>query len=737
MTDGPALERARLPSGPFARVGRWSARHHRAVIAVWFVVLVALGVFAPRLQDQLTPGGFQISGSTSDRARQILERDFATAYPTGVTLLVSSDTLKPGDPAFDRVVQRVAAAVRAQAPLVGAATTPVQNPALAFPAKHLALVSVGFTRNLDQALRDTAPVLAAARAQATPAVRVEATSGPAIFADFNTINQRDLTRAERFQVPFVLYVLAMFFGSIVAAAVPVLATVVALVCTLGGLFFLAQAVDLSIYVHNVVPLIGIGVGIDYSLFVVSRYRDEVREGRTPGDAAAVTTATAGKAIVFSGLTVAVALAGMLAVGVPLFTGFAVGTISVVMVAVAVGITLTPAVMVAAGGWLFRLDARAGLRRLLRRPPRREGGMDGFWMRWAHAVMRRPWRVLLATSGVMLLLALPALHMTTGSSGVTALPRTAPSRLALDRYEAAAGPGAASPLQVVLSGATHSLRGSADLARLVRVIAGDPGTARVLPAINFSRDGRAAEITVFPADPVDSPAGEDYAARLGTVLPAAVPGLHGLHVDVGGAASQDRDFNRAVAGSLFRVIGLVMALTFLVLLVLFRSPVLALKAVLMTLLSVVASYGVLVLVFQRGWLDGPLGFHHLGHVSNWVPPFLFCILFGLSMDYEVFLLSRVREFRTLGRTDAEAVAAALARTGRIISAAATIMVVVFLSFLTNRLIPLKELSLGLAVAVFLDATLVRLLLVPAFMRLAGRWNWWLPGPLDRILPRLEE
>jgi RND superfamily putative drug exporter len=737
----PAHEAGWIPAGPFARLGRWSARHRRWVIAAWLVVFVVLGAFAPRLADQLTPGGFEIAGSSSENARQVVQSEFTDRFPTGVTLVVSSDTLGPGDAAFDAVVQDAARAARTVQPLVGAAVTPVQDASLAFPDRNTALVNVGFTQNLDESLRTVGDVIEAVRATSTGDVRVEVTGGPAIFEDFNAVNEEDLALSEVIQIPFILLILVIFFGSLVAAGIPIAATVIALISTLGGLYFAAQVMDLSIYVQNVVPLIGIGVGVDYSLFVVSRYRDELREGRRPLDAAAVTTATAGKAIFFSGLTVAVALAGMLAVGVPLFTGFAVGTIAVVFVAVAVGLTFTPALMVALSRWLFRFDPRPRARRLVGRRPRVEAEDlvgAGFWARWAKWVMARPWPVLLGTTAVLLLLAAPALDMRTGSSGISALPPDQPSVVAAERLAAVAGPGAVSPIDVVITESPRQL--TADdpaLQQLIRSISADPETAAVDPRIAFSADRTSVLFTVTPRQGDDVQATQDLVGRIQDQYAPAVPGLRDASVYVGGAASQNGDFTDTVSGNLPWVIALVMVLTFLVLVVLFRSIVLPLKAVVMTLLSVLAAYGVLVLVFQHGWLDGLLGFDHLGHVSNWVPAFLFSILFGLSMDYEVFLLSRVREHRERGASDTEAVAAGLARTGRIISAAATIMIIVFLSFLTNRLIPIKEVALGLAVAVFLDATLVRLMLVPAFMRLAGKWNWWLPGWLDRALPRIEE
>jgi RND superfamily putative drug exporter len=388
--------------------------------------------------------------------------------------------------------------------------------------------------------------------------------------------------------------------------------------------------------------------------------------------------------------------------------------------------------------VFRADLVAGGRRVLRRPARHQTDDDGdfgFWGRWAAGVMRHPWTVIVVVTLILLVLASPVLVMKTGSSGVTALPPSMPSRLAASQLVAAAGPGAEDPISVVIDGSGPVP--PATIATVATLVAADPQVSAVNPNVTYATDGTAAVVTVYPKSNEDTTAAQDLAGRIAEVSGPKAVGAGPEHIYVGGAASANRDFTNAVSGRLPFVIGLVMMLTFIVLTILFRSLVLPLKAVVMTLLSVLASYGVMVAVFQWGWADGLLGFTHLGHVTNWVPAFLFSILFGLSMDYEVFLLSRVREYRDRGGSDNDAVAFGLARTGRIITTAALLMIIVFLSFLSNRLIPLKELSLGLAVAIFLDATLVRLLLVPAFMRLAGKWNWWLPKPLERIIPVIEE
>ncbi|MEW6583567.1 MAG: MMPL family transporter [Actinomycetota bacterium] len=732
MSDAAAPHR-----GPFGRLAHGCARRRRWVVAAWAAVFLLLGAFAPRLADQLSPGGFEIAGSTSDGARTLLRERFTQDFPSAMTVVVTAPASRRD--ALDRVVADASAAIApARFPLVGRVSPPLVIPS---GDTLVALVEVGLTQGIDMALRDSSDVIDAARGAAAGPVTVEVTGGPAVFTDFNAVNEEDLKKSELIQLPLIILILVLVLGSLIAAGLPVVATVLSLATTLGALFFVAQVFDLSIYVQNVVPLVGIGVGVDYSLLIVNRFREELRRGRPPVEAAAVTGATAGRAVFFSGLTVGVALAGMLAVGVPIFTGFAVGTMAVVGMAVLAAVTLMPAVLAGIGHRIFRWNVGGRLTRRAgatpRTPPAADLGTPNFWERWARAVMRRPWPFIAASAAVLLALAAPALDMTLGSSGSTSLPADTTSSRGSATIAAARGVGAIAPNEIVVDGRGTPLRGDPSLADLAAAVAADPEVQAVSPEVKYSDDGTVAAIRAFAKHGDDTPEAQDLVGRiLGDIAPS-VASLRGKDVFVGGSASQNRDFTRTVSRNLPRVIGLVMLVTFLVLVVLFRSVLLPLKAVVMTLLSSLAAYGVLVMVFQYGWGDGLLGFEHLGHVTNWVPPFLFSILFGLSMDYEVFLLSRVREHRDRHGDDRAAVAWGLSRTGSIISAAALIMVVVFASFFANRLIPIKESALGLAVAIVLDATVVRLLLVPAFMRVAGRGNWWLPGPLDRVLPKLDE
>lgn len=721
--------------GPFGRLAHWCGAHRRLVIGAWVLALVLLAVPSLKLKDQLVPGGFQIAGSQSDTARNLLKDRFTQDFPSSMTAVLSAAAGKRAE--LDAVAADVRTAVKANA-LVGGVAAPVVTTS---GGRLVATMEIGLTKGIDEALRDADTVIDDARAAATDQVTVDMTGAPATFTDFNKVNEENLAKAEAIQLPIILIILVLVLGSLIAAGMPVMSTVMALIITQGLLFFVAQVMDLSIYVGNVVPLIGIGVGVDYSLFIVNRFREELLKGHPPLDAARITGATAGRAIVFSGITVAVALAGMFAVGVPLFTAFAIGTIAVVALAVLGAITLMPAVLTALGPRIFKWNVGKRIANAVGiRTGRREGAdVDAptFWERWARGVMRRPWLYITIATGILLLLAAPVFVMKLGSSGSSALPKDTTSVRGATTIAEVYGPGAIAPNEIVVDGRGKQIKGDASLVALSTAIAADPEVQSVSPQIGYSDDGTLALIRAFAKHGDDSTEAQDLVGRIGDEIAPTVPGLKGKDVIVGGAASQNRDFTAKVVDNLPRVIGLVMLVTFLVLVVLFRSLLLPLKAVVMTLLSSLAAYGVLVAVFQWGWLDSLLGFDHLGHVTNWVPPFLFSILFGLSMDYEVFLLSRIREHRERYGDDRAAVAWGLARTGYIISAAALIMVVVFMSFFVNPLIPLKEASLGLAVAVFLDATLVRLLLVPAFMRVAGKWNWWLPGPLDRVLPRFDE
>ena len=674
-------------------------------------------MWAPKLSTTLKPGGFEIRGSESEHVRLLISERFSNEAPSGLVVVLQA-TAPDATRATDDI-RAAAETVRETAEqnpeIVGSI-----DPPLISPDGRTGVVQIGMRYGIDQTLPKLPPLLDALNDAPVRDVTVGVTGGSAVFHDFDQVNASDLRRAEALQIPLVLLVLVLVLGSLVAAGVPIASTAISIAVTMGILVAAARTIDMSIYVRNIVALVGIGVCVDYALFLVRRFREEKDAGRPRTEAVEVTMATAGRAVFFSGLTVVVAVAGLFAVNLPIFTAFAIGSIAVVVVAVTCALTLIPAVLAVLDG---RINA---LRIGPRRPPRpvEESRMG----RWAETVMRRPWQFLIGGSAVLLALAVPALFLEFGSSGSTSLPPDAPSIRAAAVIADLGGAGAVAPIRVIVDGDDGAPSDAA-----VRAVIADASRDPDVVATRehrWSDDGHAAVFEVIARYDEDDPRSHDLVARLRESLTSPP----GSTVFVGGAPAQNLDFNTTVGTSLPRVIALVMVLTFAVLVVLFRSVLLPLKAVVMTLLSVLATYGVLVVVFQWGVADSLLGFENLGHVTAWVPPFLFSIMFGLSMDYEVFLLTRVREGRDLLGDDRRAVAWGLARSGAIITAAAAIMIVVFLCFLSNRLIPIKETALGLAVAIFLDVTIVRLILAPAFMVIAGRWNWWVPRWLDRILPK---
>jgi uncharacterized membrane protein YdfJ with MMPL/SSD domain len=452
-------------------------------------------------------------------------------------------------------------------------------------------------------------------------------------------------------------------------------------------------------------MIGIGVAVDYSLFIVSRFRRELHEGSTPERALERAMTSSGTAVVFSGAAVAVSLAALFAIDVNALRSMAVGAIVVVCISMLASITLLPALLAAVGTRVDRLRIPLPWRTT-------EEGSDAFWSGWARRVMRRPVTGLVAGAGVMLVLSIPFFWMQTFNRGLDELPRGAEVRVATEQAQAIAGTGFGAPVHVLTSDRTVTPR-----------LAAIPGVAHVSAPVR-SADGSRWLIDATLSVPVESAAARAVVRKI-----QATAGGDAL---IGGSTVFDLDVTNAIFGGLWKMLLVILAACYVVLLLLLRSVLLPLKAVLMNLLSVGAAYGVLVAVFQWGWLDWT-GYNSPGYVETIVPALVLAVTFGLSMDYEVFLLTRVRERWLVHGDNERAVAEGLVRSARIITSAALVMVAVFFAFVVAGAPSLKELGTGLGVAILLDATLVRLLIVPAAMRLLGEWNWWLPSALNRRLP----
>jgi uncharacterized membrane protein YdfJ with MMPL/SSD domain len=717
-------------------------RRRRLFIAAWLALIAAALPFTLRQSENLTGGGFGVPGSQSEHVRHALAADFPGAE-TAYLAVVLRARAAAGAPQLRSAIARLDAAARRTA-----------NVALAARDRRAAHAAAGRRRTLIVPLRvsvnedkaqDVASDLRAAlgvRDGAKDGVATHLIGQGALWAGLQDLSKDDLSRAESIGFPLVLAILLVVFGSFTAAALPLALGFVSVLLTGALIFFLSRTMDMSVFVTNMASMIGIGVAVDYSLFVLARYREEIAGGAEPASARATAMATSGVAVAFSGATVVVSLAGLWMIDNSAIRSMALGAMLVVGVAVLASATLLPVLIRAFGARAYsrnRAFTVTGL--VLRsRAPRRPGSTrpgairtNRFWTRWTGAVMRRPVVSLLGSAAILLTLAIPALSLSTGVGALRQFPAGNETRVGFEAAAKLAGPGAGAPVRVLAelrrgaAGDAANRRLVADLrARLAR----DPGIAK-LAGVQRSRDRRSVVITAVPRADGESAATIGAVRRLRTALPATAGGR--ARIDVGGTSAAQAEVRDLISGSMWKIILFVLGLSYLVLMLLLRSVILPLKAVLVNLMSVGAAYGVLVVVFQWGWLDGFLGFQSAGHIDTLTPPLVLAVVFGLSMDYEVFLLSRIRERFDATGDSRRAVAEGLAASARTITSAALIMACVFAVFVGTGVPSIKELGLGNAVAITLDATLVRLILVPAAMELLGDWNWWLPRPLARLLP----
>jgi uncharacterized membrane protein YdfJ with MMPL/SSD domain len=708
-------------------------RHRRAVLLAWLVAIVAAVPFAARQTEHLSSGGFGVPGSGSQAVDAAIGR-----FP-GVSrdpLAVVLQTRDPGKvrPALARLDQLLAG--RRHVALTPAA----KRTALSQVGRPTVVVPLKVSGTLEQSANLAVDLHKALKpGQARDGVAYYLVGQEALWAGMQDVSKRQLASAERVGFPIVLLILLAVFGSLAAALLPLALGVASVLVTGAAIWWLSQQLEMSVFVTNVASMIGIGVAVDYSLFVLARYREEIIAGASPAEARRRAMRTSGLAVAFSGITVIIALAGLFVVDSQTLRSMALGAIVVVAISILGALTLLPSLMSILGRRAYARDrfaiAIAYVLRTWRTRPRRRGSTHpdrrargGFWQRWTAVVTRRPLVSAIAAAAVMLVLAIPALSLEWGNGALRQFPPGDSTRVGAELAGKALGPGAASPVQIVADFGDAKPDRDA-LRTYVAALRRDPGVAEVKPP-RVSHDGHAVLIEAIARHDGESPQAFALVQRLrsqhGALADAA-------DVQVGGATGYVYDFRDLVRGSMWKILLFVLAFSYLVLLVLLRSVLLPLKAVVMNLLSVAAAYGVLVAVFQYGWLDGLLGYHSLGYIQAMTPPLLLAITFGLSMDYEVFLLSRIRERYEATGDSTTAVAQGLAASARTISSAALIMVAVFAVFAGTGVASVKEIGLGLAVAIALDATVVRLILVPATMELMGKWNWWLPKPLGRLLP----
>lgn len=697
------------------RLATASARRPWLVVGLWITTIAIAGALAAQLlADALTTEVGLTNDPEATRANELIEERFGEAGETEVFIL--SSTQRVTSPAFERAVR----ALQASASQKGAEAVTfydTKDPSLVADDGRTTLMPVTFAKPDERA--DLFPAIEDLRdeANASPVLSARSIGAVTIEEDFNRIAEEGLQRGESFGVLVAMVVLVLVFGAVVAGIVPIIMGIASIAVAMGLVALVGQATDFSFFVTNIVTMMGLAVGIDYSLFIVSRFREERATGLPKLDAVNAVGRTASRAVFFSGLTVVLALIGMLIVPNTIFRSLGAGAIFVVVVAMLASLTLLPAL-------LSLLGDRVNALRVWKR--RTEFGSENshrFWNGISRRVMGRPMISVVAGAGILIAASLPYLNIDIGLAGVSTLPQDSASRQSFEILSTEFSGGVTSPVEVVVDGDANSAAVKGAIEELQRAVHDDPlfGPSRV----RVSEDADTTLVS-FPvnSDPSSADATASILRLRNDYIPTAFAGVE-ASVLVGGDTAFNSDFYDVVDANTPIVFSFVLGLSFLLLMIVFRSIVVPLKAIVMNLLSVGAAYGLIVLVFQEGVGADLFGFQQVESIEAWLPLFLFSILFGLSMDYHVFLLSRIKERFDQTHDNAESVAHGLRTTGGLITGAAAIMVAVFAGFAVGDLAPLQQVGFGLAVAVLIDATLVRSVLVPATMKLLGDRNWYLP------------
>jgi uncharacterized membrane protein YdfJ with MMPL/SSD domain len=711
-----------------ARAGHWSASHWKTATFGWIAFVLVAIVLGSVVGTKSLSDNEGVPGE-SGRMEKILDESFQR--PAGETVLIQSDTLTTDSRAFASAVDDVTR--RASAiPAVTNVRSPLEraNADQISADGHSAIVRFDIRGDPEKAVDKIDPVIAAvdeakaANSQLFIGAFGDATAEKGIGDSVNS----DLERAGLLSLPVTIVILIIAFGALIAAGIPLLLALTGVLATMGLLAIPSQIWPVDDNVSAVVLLIGLAVGVDYSLFYLKREREERAAGRSASAALAAAAATSGRAVLVSGLTVMAAMAGMFLTGDKTFSSFAMATIMVVAIAILGSLTVLPAL-------LSRLGDRVNKARvpLLYRLQRPGGGRGWSWI--LDRVLRRPVVSVVVSVAILVALALPALGMKTVVPGAEALPKDLEAVRVYDRLQKAF-PGEADPAAVVVrapsidapevQAAIENLRARAlESGQIHKRVTVEVNEARTVGQIELPIEGTGSDDASYAA----------VSTLRDEIVPETVGSVEGVEAGVTGSTAISKDFGDSMRDKAPLVFMFVLALAFLLLLVSFRSIVIAVKAIVLNLLSVAAAFGVLVLVFQHGWAKDLLGFDYTGGVMAWLPVFLFVILFGLSMDYHVFILSRIREAYDGGMKTEDAITYGIKTTAGVVTSAAIVMVFVFSIFGTLSLIMMKQFGVGLATAVLIDATLVRAVLLPATMKLLGDWNWYLPRWLE-WLPRIK-
>ena len=716
-------------------------RRRKLVLAVWALVAIVALPMAALQGEHLVGGGFENREAQSWTVEQALDgNEFGgTQLSPLAAVLIPRQNAGPSDlqKAVDEVSGQVAETGGAQvarperrAALESAGGRPDRPVIMALDLKGNQNLSE--TIDLARELRkDLGIEQEAAGRAAGGRVNVHLVGQAALWTAFQKTAEADARQAEGRAFPVIALVLLFVFGSVAASMLPLMLGGLAIVITGAIVFILSQVTLMSLFVASIVSLLGIGIAIDYSLFVLVRYREEIKAGREPSEARAVAMATSGRAVVFSGITVLLSLCALFLIPSAGVRSVAVGAITVVAVSVVGAATLMPVLMGILGKRAYE-PGRLGRWLERRRAGRVQRPEDRFWARWSRTVMRHPVVSLVVASGALLALASTALDMRVHNSATRQLPDDHEIRDGVSAVSEVLGPGALGPAYVRVGfeeGNATDAAGGRKLSELSMAIEADRGIAYVNPP-RQSDDGGAALLIAVPTSGPESSRARDTVARLREELPKVAG--EDVTIDVGGVTATMLDFDRLATKSLWRPVVFVLVLSFLVLLVVLRSVLLPLKATIMNALSIGAAYGALVGVFQHGWLEF-IGIDRSPEIYPLTMPLVLAGGFGLSMDYHIFLLSRIRERYLATGDNRRAVAEALTASATAITSAALIMVVVFMAFVSSAVPSVQQLGFAAAVAIGVDATLVRLVIVPAAMELLGKWNWWMPRTLDRLLP----
>ena len=703
---------------------RWTRlvlRHRWPVVGTWIILFVVSGWAASGLSRLLT-NRFSIPGSETAKAEKILHDQFGQRSDGAFQLVFRVDPgtdVRAALPSLEAAGERAAEALPTGRFVSAQPNSP--DVASAFVTSNLQPADA---KNYTGEVREAAGRVAGGMLYVTGA--------PAITADLDPVFNEDIKKGELYiAIPIALLILLFVFGTL-TVLIPFLFSLAAIPVTLAIIWIFANYMELSTYLQNMVTLIGLGIAIDYSLLVVYRYREE-RRSMARDDAIVRTMATAGRAVVFSGTAVAIGLALMLAMPLPFMRGFGLGGLFIPAVSVACALTLLPVLLSLLGDRLERV--RLVPRAVMNRRADEERNM---WARLARSIMRRPLPYALATSAVLIALAIPVLTLQVGPGTNKGIPQDLPSVQGLNVLAGALGQGALSPTEVAID--TGRARGATDpevraaVARLVTGLRADPEFTGIrgadLEPPYVDSTGRYVHLQITNVHEYGTPEAQDFARRLRSQIVPAADFPPGVDVFAGGGPPSSVDVIETAYGAFPWLVLAVLVATYFLLLRAFRSLLLPLKAIILNCLSIGAAYGLLVIVFKLG-AGSAIGLETYDQIEFWIPIFLFAMLFGLSMDYEVFLVSRMREEWDATQDNEHAVAVGLAKTGRIVSAAGAIMFAAFMGFVAGSILGLQQFGFGLAAAILIDVTIIRALLVPSAMKLFGRWNWWLPPNVARV------